>query len=66
MDQQALRGLIEQVHRGRLSRRRFVATMVGLGLTAPMATRLLGPAGIAAAQPREAGLAPTRRGGGGG
>src|SRR5436309_2733554 len=65
MDERALRELVEQVERGRLSRRRFVQTLVGLGLTAPMATALLGSAGVAAAQPRESAFTPARRGGGG-
>src|SRR5512143_706030 len=63
MDEQALRELIGQVQRGQLSRRRFVQTMVGLGLTAPMAAGMLASAGVASAQPRE--LAPSKRGGGG-
>ncbi len=65
MDERALRELVEQVERGRLSRRRFVQTLAGLGLTAPMATALLGSAGVAAAQPRESAFTPARRGGGG-
>ena len=65
MDEQALRALIEEVKRGRLSRRRFVETLVALGLTAPVAAQLLASAGIAQAQPRPAGFTPTRRGGGG-
>ncbi|HEV8440362.1 MAG TPA: peptide ABC transporter substrate-binding protein [Methylomirabilota bacterium] len=64
MDERGLRELIEQVRQGRLTRRRFVQTMVGFGLTAPMAAQLLG--GTAAAQPREApAFTPTKRGGGG-
>src|SRR5262245_9826955 len=66
MDEQALRELIGQVKRGQLSRRSFVQTMVGLGLTAPMAIGMLGSAGVATAQqPRESGPTPTKRGGGG-
>jgi peptide/nickel transport system substrate-binding protein len=65
MDEQALRELIGRVQRGQSSRRRFVQTMVGLGLTAPMAIGMLASAGVATAQPREPGLAPTKRGGGG-
>ena len=37
--------LITQVKAGRLSRRGFVQTMVGLGLTAPMAAQMLASAG---------------------
>ena len=65
MDEPALRELIDQVKAGGLSRRGFVQAMVGLGLTAPMAARLLFSAGVAAAEPRESGFAPTQRGGGG-
>ena len=51
MDEHALRSLIADVKRGRLSRRRFVRTLVGLGLTAPMAARLLGPGPARAQSP---------------
>ena len=50
MDERALRTLIDEVKRGRLSRRRFVQTMVGLGLTAPLASQMLAAAGVAQAQ----------------
>ena len=36
MDEPAIRSLIRDVKAGRLSRRRFVQIMVGLGLTAPI------------------------------
>ena len=49
MNEQDLRGLIEDVRRGRLSRRAFTRGMVALGLTAPMATQMLAFSGIAAA-----------------
>jgi peptide/nickel transport system substrate-binding protein len=66
MDERALRELISDVKAGRLSRRTFVQTMIGLGLTAPLAARMLASAGVAHAQPKApAGPAPTRRGGGG-
>ena len=65
MDEQALRTLIRQVTTGALSRRHFVRTLVGLGLTAPMAARILAAAGPAHAQPRTPVFTPTRRGGGG-
>ena len=59
-----LRSLIEDVKAGRVSRRRFVQTMVGLGLTAPLAAQMLASAGVAHAQAR--GTYPgTKRGGGG-
>jgi peptide/nickel transport system substrate-binding protein len=66
MDDHALHGLISDVKAGRLSRRTFVQTMIGLGLTAPLAAQMLASAGVAHAQPKApAGPAPTRRGGGG-
>jgi len=64
MDECRLRGLIEEVRAGALSRRRFVQAMVGLGLTAPLAAQMLAAAGVAQAQPKVQ-YAPTRRGGGG-
>jgi peptide/nickel transport system substrate-binding protein len=64
MNEQALRGLLNEVKAGRLSRRAFVQTMVGLGLTAPLAAQILASAGIAQAQSRSA-FTPTKRGGGG-
>src|SRR5690242_13740723 len=65
MDEHAIRGLVADVARGRLSRRRFLHTMVGAGLTAPMATNLLTTAGLAHAQPKAAPPTPAARGGGG-
>src|SRR5439155_200146 len=46
MDERELRTLIDEVKGGRLSRRRFVQTMVGLGLTAPLAAQMLASAGM--------------------
>ena len=66
MDEHALRELISDVKAGRLSRRTFVQTMIGLGLTAPLAAQMLASAGVAQAQPKApVASAPTRRGGGG-
>ena len=65
MDEYGIRALIGEVTRGRLSRRQFVETLVGFGLTAPMAAQILTHAGVAQAQPKATGPAPTRRGGGG-
>ena len=66
MDEHALREMISDVKAGRLSRRTFVQTMIGLGLTAPLAAQMLASAGVANAQPKApAGPAPIRRGGGG-
>jgi peptide/nickel transport system substrate-binding protein len=64
MQEQQLRALIAEVKAGRLTRRAFVARMVGLGLTAPMAFHMLDWAGVARAQTRDE-YKPTRRGGGG-
>jgi len=65
MDERELKHLIDEVKGGRLSRRRFVQTMVGLGLTVPMAGQLLASAGVARAQGSKAPYKPTKRGGGG-
>jgi peptide/nickel transport system substrate-binding protein len=65
MEERDLRQLIGQVKAGCLSRRSFVQMMVGLGLTAPMATQLLASAGVAQAQTKGAPYKPTKRGGGG-
>jgi len=64
MEERELRALVDQVKAGTLSRRRFVQTMVGLGLTAPMAAQMLGSAGVAQAQMKPT-FNPTKRGGGG-
>src|SRR6266705_712689 len=64
MNEQQLRGLIAMVKVGMLSRRAFVRKMMGLGLTAPLASQMLAYAGVAAAQSQFQ-YKPTRRGGGG-
>ena len=64
MNEQDLRSLISEVEAGRLSRRQFIRTMVGLGLTAPLAAQMLAYSGIALAQPAST-YKPTKRGGGG-
>src|SRR5215472_12912464 len=64
MNEQELRGLIAQVKAGRMSRRAFVRTMVGLGLTAPLAQQMLNYAGVARAETKFE-YKPTKRGGGG-
>ena len=64
MTERDLRELIATVMAGRLSRRAFVGKMVGLGLTAPFATRLLAHAGLAQTTP-QTGYKPTKAGGGG-
>jgi peptide/nickel transport system substrate-binding protein len=65
MDEYGIRKLLEQVKTGRLSRRLFVQTMVGLGLSAPMASQLLPGTGLARSQQKRADFAPTKHGGGG-
>ena len=59
-----IRSLLREVEAGRLSRRSFVRTMVGGGLSVPVASQLLAGAGLAQTSPRPA-AAPARRGGGG-
>jgi peptide/nickel transport system substrate-binding protein len=64
MDERDLRTMIDEVKQGGLSRRHFVQTMVGLGLTAPLAAQMLASAGVAQAQSKLT-YKPTKRGGGG-
>jgi peptide/nickel transport system substrate-binding protein len=47
MNEQQLRGLIDEVKSGKLPRRSFIQQMVGLGLTAPMASMMLMHEGVA-------------------
>jgi peptide/nickel transport system substrate-binding protein len=63
MNEHELRGAIENVRRGKLSRRNFTARMLALGLTAPMAAQMLASSRVAAAAQPD--YKPTRRGGGG-
>jgi peptide/nickel transport system substrate-binding protein len=65
MNERDLRGLIDQVKRGRLTRRGFVRRMAMVGLAAPLATQLLAHAGVAMAQANVPPYKPTKRGGGG-
>ncbi len=65
MDEHVIRELVADVKNERLPRRRFLHTMLGAGLTMPMATNLLSAAGVTHAQSKTATAAPTRRGGGG-
>src|ERR1700723_4472352 len=64
MNERDLRDAIEDVRRGRLSRRAFTLRVLGLGLTAPFAARMLASSGVAIAADAPA-YKPTRRGGGG-
>ena len=64
MQERELRLLIEDVREGRLARRGFIARMVSLGLTAPMASMMLMHEGVAQTAATIA-YKPTKRGGGG-
>ena len=64
MEEAELRALIEDVRTEKLPRRSFIERLVGLGLTAPMASMLLMHAGVAQSQPAPP-YKPTKRGGGG-
>src|SRR5262249_59693809 len=64
MDDKELRGLLDAIKAGRVSRRSFVETMLALGLTTPVVGQMFAAAGIAHAQPKT-GFLPTKRGGGG-
>jgi peptide/nickel transport system substrate-binding protein len=64
MNEREIRGLIDGVKSGALSRRAFVRKMVAVGLTAPMATQILAHSGVAMAQAKTT-YKPTKRGGGG-
>ena len=65
MNERELRGLIDEVKAGRLSRRAFVRTMIGLGLTAPMAGMMLSQSGVAMAAETAISYKPPKAGGGG-
>jgi peptide/nickel transport system substrate-binding protein len=64
MNERDIRGLIDRVKSGGLSRRGFVKRMAAVGLTAPMATQILMASGVAMAQSTPV-YKPTKRGGGG-
>jgi peptide/nickel transport system substrate-binding protein len=64
MSEQDLRDVIEDVRRGKLSRRAFTMRMIGLGLTAPLAAQMLVSSGVAQVAEKPI-YKPTRRGGGG-
>jgi peptide/nickel transport system substrate-binding protein len=64
MEEADLRALIEDVRTEKLPRRSFIERLVGLGLSAPMASMLLMHAGVAQSQPAPV-YKPTKRGGGG-
>jgi peptide/nickel transport system substrate-binding protein len=66
LEERALRRWIRAVAEGKASRRQFMHTMLSLGLTGPLAARLLAtPASAAAGGPdMPSPFVPTRRGGG--
>ncbi|QCK86916.1 peptide ABC transporter substrate-binding protein [Phreatobacter aquaticus] len=64
MNEQELRGLINEVKDGTVSRRAFIQRLAAVGLAAPLATQLLSFAGVAHAQTQYA-YKPTKAGGGG-
>jgi len=64
MQERELRALIEEVREGTLPRRGFIQQMVGLGLTAPMASMMLMHEGIAQTSTAIP-FKGTKRGGGG-
>lgn len=65
MNETDIKRLVGAVKAGDLSRRSFIETLVGAGLTAPMASVLLMHAGVASAQAAVPAYKPTKRGGGG-
>ncbi len=64
MNEKQIRSLIQEVKVGKTSRRKFIDTMIGFGLTAPLAAQMLFHSGVARAQAVSA-YKPTKRGGGG-
>jgi len=64
-DEHVLREWLHRVQVGSLSRRELARALLGLGLTSPLIRELLGPRGIAHAQPKRTTFTPSRRGGGG-
>jgi len=65
MNEHELRGLIDRVKAGGMSRRAFVQRMLAAGLAAPLAAQLLAHGGVAMAQSKAPPYKPTKRGGGG-
>jgi len=64
MNEQELRGLIDEVKGGKLTRREFIRTLAACGLAAPLASQLLTWSGVAQAQTKSD-YKGTKRGGGG-
>ena len=68
IDEQELRRWVRRVVEGQASRRQFMRTMLGLGLSAPLVANLLATYATAAApgaRSAPSAFAPTKRGGGG-
>src|SRR5437899_565356 len=65
MDDDALREQVLEVKAGRLQRRDFVRTMLGLGLSRAIVVEMLASAGLARAQSAGSTFVPDARGGGG-
>ena len=65
MNEQAIRGWVEQVRQGRLPRRLAVARLVAAGLSVPMASVLLMGTGMAQTAGTAPPYKPSQRGGGG-
>src|SRR6266850_2112600 len=64
MDERQLRNVLDDVRAGRLSRRAFLESMLGFGLTAPLVAQMFAAVDVASAQPKPA-FSPSKRGGGG-
>jgi peptide/nickel transport system substrate-binding protein len=64
MREHEIRELVTQVKAGALSRRAFIAEMMLLGLTAPIASQILHASGVFSDQPKSD-YKPAKRGGGG-
>lgn len=64
MQEKEIRGLIDQVKEGAVSRRAFVQRMLAVGVAAPMAGMMLSYNGVSIAQDRFD-YKPTKAGGGG-
>ena len=64
MNDNDVRGLIQQVKDNSLTRKQFIRQMVGVGLSVPTAAQMLLTSGLAQAQTSSS-YKPTKRGGGG-
>ena len=64
INESEIRDLIDKVRDNSISRKQFIRTMIGAGLTVPMAAQMLLTSGLAQAQTAST-YKPTKRGGGG-